>query len=426
MSRRNLPILLSLAVLTSCAPDSPTDPSNPLSSGAEVNPTSSSFAVADVPGYHFIWTSKTEFKIDSNSVCEPEFEYLENGLATETTLIEGTTCAQYTTGQFRIVPESGDASVEAVVVVATVEHTGVGDGCSTINSVTPWIYLIEKCGPVQSGDYQLNLLTNTTYRMESNASSGVLHLGKTYRSSIRLNVAAPPPPNTDATPPEISILIDPASPDGLNGWYVSDVVATWAVTDAESPNAITKFGCLPIAVTEDTQGVQSSCGATSPGGAAASQTLTIKKDGTAPVINFIGSAHFTVDQTVSVLCSATDATSGISDVSCPEATGPAYSFEPTNVLAAKVTDRAGNVAHADREFTVEATASTLCIVVREVVGSTEIAEALCRKLTVLENARNAPSKAGQLRAFENQVKGHAEKSISADHAAMLVRWAATL
>jgi len=47
-----------------------------------------------------------------------------------------------------------------------------------------------------------------------------------------LTVEEPAP--SDITPPVISYVLDPASPDGSNGWYKSDVTLTWTVTENES------------------------------------------------------------------------------------------------------------------------------------------------------------------------------------------------
>jgi hypothetical protein len=76
--------------------------------------------------------------------------------------------------------------------------------------------------------------------------------------------------------------VHPAVPDGLNGWYVSDVNLDWTVTDPES--AFTTVGCADTTITSDQVATSYSCSATSAGGSAGPVTVSIKRDATAPTI----------------------------------------------------------------------------------------------------------------------------------------------
>jgi hypothetical protein len=42
----------------------------------------------------------------------------------------------------------------------------------------------------------------------------------------------------DPSAPAIGYTLTPASPDGLNGWYVSDVTLAWSVNEPQSPNSL--------------------------------------------------------------------------------------------------------------------------------------------------------------------------------------------
>ncbi|GMV07357.1 MAG: hypothetical protein AMXMBFR53_36320 [Gemmatimonadota bacterium] len=66
------------------------------------------------------------------------------------------------------------------------------------------------------------------------------------------------------------------------GWYTSDVTVSWTVTDPESKVTSTT-GCGVSTVTSDTDGVTLTCSATSAGGSA-SQSVTVKRDATAPAV----------------------------------------------------------------------------------------------------------------------------------------------
>ena len=47
--------------------------------------------------------------------------------------------------------------------------------------------------------------------------------------SYSITVSEPAGPS-DTTPPSISYVLNPALPDGLNGWYTGNVTLTWTVT----------------------------------------------------------------------------------------------------------------------------------------------------------------------------------------------------
>src|SRR4029079_10633699 len=84
----------------------------------------------------------------------------------------------------------------------------------------------------------------------------------------------------------------------------------------------------------------------------ASATKTVKIDKTAPTIAFSGNAgHYTVDQTVSIDCTASDALSGVATSVCPDVSAPAYALGAgSHTLSASAADRAGNTATGSATF----------------------------------------------------------------------------
>jgi hypothetical protein len=83
-------------------------------------------------------------------------------------------------------------------------------------------------------------------------------------------------PARDRTPPDVTATVDPATPDGADGFYSGDVKVTWTVTDKES--AATTNGCGPTTIDQNTgdSGITLTCTATSAGGMT-SKSVTIKR-----------------------------------------------------------------------------------------------------------------------------------------------------
>lgn len=231
----------------------------------------------------------------------------------------------------------------------------------------------------------------------------------------------------DASPPVIVATVTGTTGD--DGWYTSDASVAWSVTDAESEITATS-GCDAASVTSDTGGVTFTCSATSTGGTA-TESVTIKRDATVPVVTYSGNAGtYTVDQTVAITCAASDATSGIASHTCEDVSGAAYAFDlGANTRSASATDNAGNVDTASTTFTVEVTFASLCSLTRRFVSQAGIANAMCQKLNVAAASAsrgNERAKAGQLQAYVNHVQAQSGKSISAANAATLTRLAGAL
>jgi hypothetical protein len=159
---------------------------------------------------------------------------------------------------------------------------------------------------------------------------------------------------------------------GANGWYVSDVHLVWSVVDAESPVISADTACATAKdITTDTEGTVFTCSATSTGGTT-SESVTIKRDVTRPVITF--GAHlpsYKNNESISITCTATDATSGID----PDHTAcVTYSAAPhtlsvgTHEFVANATDMAGNATSDTVRFEVIPSDVTPPVIVGSVTG----------------------------------------------------------
>ena len=140
---------------------------------------------------------------------------------------------------------------------------------------------------------------------------------------------------------------------GTNGWYVSDVTVSWSVVDAESAIS-SQSGCDPVTVNADTPGVTLTCSATSSGGSS-SQSVTIKRDATAPTLSAAASsapnANGWYNSNVTVQFTCADNLSGIA--TCPADQSLSSEGSAVTSTAQMVTDGAGNSSAASNAVTVQ-------------------------------------------------------------------------
>ncbi len=129
---------------------------------------------------------------------------------------------------------------------------------------------------------------------------------------------------------------------GNDGWYVGDVTVSWSVADAESAIA-TSIGCNTVTLSTDTPGASFTCTATSAGGTS-TETVTIKRDATAPMVTAAPASGanengwHTVAVTLGYTCD--DATSGVA--TCPVDEVIAHNGNAVATPARTATDVAGN------------------------------------------------------------------------------------
>lgn len=163
-----------------------------------------------------------------------------------------------------------------------------------------------------------------------------------WSQTISFVINTVPQPPADSTPPAITPTVSGAL--GNNGWYISNVQVSWSVSDAESALTSTN-GCETTTINYDTNGADLTCTATSQGGTS-SQTVTVKRDATAPVISATvtpsPNANGWNNVDVIVVFTAVDTLSGISGSNSQTQT---ISSEGQNLsTSATFTDNAGNSA----------------------------------------------------------------------------------
>lgn len=170
----------------------------------------------------------------------------------------------------------------------------------------------------------------------------------------------------DATPPVITYTVNPADPDGLNGWYKSPVTLTWDVSEPESPLSMTRTGCENVTVNSDQNAQNYTCSAASAGGSATPVTVSLKKDAVAPGVEYTDVATGTLGSNgwytsnVTATFTATDATSGPAS-----ATGTTVSEgegAAVKVDSPAFSDLAGNTAAAgtaSKNFSIDKTPPTV-------------------------------------------------------------------
>jgi uncharacterized protein YegL len=218
----------------------------------------------------------------------------------------------------------------------------------------------------------------------------------------------------DPTPPVVTPHV--AGTPGTGGWFTSDVVVSFDVSDPES--AVTPgLGCSGETVSTDTAGTTFTCSADSAGGTTTA-AVTVKRDSTAPVVSYTpATATYGVSDTVSISCAVSDATSGVAGgTACPGATGAAYTFAAgRHTLTYAATDNAGNVGTATATFTIVVDRAGLSTLIRRWTDNAGIANSLIVKLA-----------SGSTQAFTNEVNAQRGKHLQADKADILIRLASAL
>ncbi len=166
-----------------------------------------------------------------------------------------------------------------------------------------------------------------------------------------------PAVNIDLTGPTNVIGTPDRAPDS-NGWYNHPVTITFSGQDATSGilscSSSTYSGPDSAAAT-----VTGTC--TDQAGNVSSGSVTLAYDATVPTITYTGNAGtYTIDQTVTITCSAIDNLSGIASTDCQNINAPAYTFATgVNTISSSATDNAGNIGTGSVTFTVGTTPDSL-------------------------------------------------------------------
>jgi len=215
----------------------------------------------------------------------------------------------------------------------------------------------------------------------------------------------------DASAPTVTGTISGAL--GNNNWYTSDVTVSWTTSDPTSGTT----SCAPTTTTTDNNGTTYTCTATNGAGLSTTASVSAKRDATNPLVSYAGNAgSYTVDQSVAITCSATDAMSGVASNTCANIVGAAYTFNiGANSASASATDNAGNNGNASTSFTVAVTGGSLCNLVKRWVSNAGVANSMCVKIDHETWG-----------ALSNELKAQSGKKISAANAAILLRLVALM
>lgn len=235
---------------------------------------------------------------------------------------------------------------------------------------------------------------------------------------------------------EITASLDAAEPNGKNGWYTSPVTLTL------SPAAIAEYsldgGNTWTAYSEplilDQEGMNQvlyrrsvDTGETS--------SLEVKIDLSAPVVQIMGEASYTIDQTITISCSASDVVSSVYGSPCdqPLLQVKAYTLESgehTATITAE--DMAGHQTTATHTFTVTVTFDSLKIVTNTFMQTTgykgweTVAKSYNQKLDQAKAAA-ASGKIDTARSmmadYIKQVTDQTGKYFTQEQADILIRWA---
>lgn len=150
---------------------------------------------------------------------------------------------------------------------------------------------------------------------------------------------------------------------------------------------------------------------------------------TLPVIDFTGQGTYSVDQTVRIACSATDALSGIdaAHTTCHDTDADAWTFAPGDtVVHATARDLAGNEAVGSVTVSVRVTFDGLRSLVGRFVAHRGRANSLEAKLNAAEKARNLSARIGVLNAFVQEVQALLGRDLDRVQATALIRLARAL
>ena len=275
------------------------------------------------------------------------------------------------------------APASLTATATTTPSVSVAWPTSLDETAADFSYLLER--KAGAGAYAALTTVNATGSATYNHSDTAVTAGTAYCYRVRArynagggtNVtsgftseqcATPTAAPADTTPPVISYVLTPGSPDGNDDWYKSNVALVWTVTEAESPGSLVKTGCVNQNITTDQAATTYSCSATSTGGSASAVSVTIKRDATAPTAETTlyaaangSNGWYTIAPAWTT--AGSDTLSGLASSTCE--TGTYSGGEGTGLtVSGTCTDNAGNTASdASPPFKYDATGPSATLAV---------------------------------------------------------------
>ena len=138
--------------------------------------------------------------------------------------------------------------------------------------------------------------------------------------------------------------------------------------EPDSPGSLVTTGCVNQSITTDQTATTYSCSASSAGGNAGPDAVTIRRDATPPTLSFSGNAgSYNVAQALNIGCSATDNLAGIA-TTCTGINRPAYALPlGTTTITRTASDNAGNSGTGSTSFTITVDPASLCTLTRQFI-----------------------------------------------------------
>ncbi|WP_404393728.1 PQQ-dependent sugar dehydrogenase [Humibacillus xanthopallidus] len=228
----------------------------------------------------------------------------------------------------------------------------------------------------------------------------------------------------DVTPPTVTATLNPATPNGANGWYTSNVTVTITATDngtVASRQRSTDGGVTWVnannALTVSTEGITTVLYRATDNGGNVSQvgSVTIKLDKTAPTVTVAGAAEgASVGNSGDITWTATDATSGIDTVTATVDGVAVAGDKPlalwrlslgSHTLVVTATDKAGLVTTTTRTFTTTTSILTLTALTERLAREGLVTPAGERELEKRLQQAEKHIAAGRTNAAISQLEG---------------------
>ncbi|SIM55347.1 ThuA domain-containing protein [Micromonospora cremea] len=175
----------------------------------------------------------------------------------------------------------------------------------------------------------------------------------------------------DTTPPTVSVAVDPAAPNGKDGWYVSPITMSATGTDDRTGPVGISYAVgdgawadyrEPVKVTEDGTHELRFRAVDEAGNTSPESAVSLRVDSTAPVVSFAGvtdGGSYQLGKMLPISASAKDPASGVASLVVrldgEPVTAAVAPTAGTHQVAAVATDKAGNEVESTASFEVVAT-----------------------------------------------------------------------
>jgi DNA-binding beta-propeller fold protein YncE len=263
----------------------------------------------------------------------------------------------------------------------------------------------------------------------------------------------------DTIPPVTTATLNPSA--NSNGWNNTDVTVLLNSMDPDGTVAQISYGAsgaqtispttvgggsIKFPISTEGMTTVSFFATDAAGNVEAPNTLVVQIDKTPPTVTYNGNAgKYTVDQTISIQCTAVDPPnsngthgSGLASRTCQNIRGPAYSFPVgNNTFSAQATDNAGNVGSGSTSFSVLVTYGSLCTLTKQFVESSanyqalpptfrsqidQFVTSLCQQLTNAQLALTSQQKAQLIAAYQAGVSALVNNGwLTSTQGAILIR-----